>query len=357
MKKFLSLALSFTLTVGLASISGRAQSAGRGPAAAPAKAVSTTATATPAPAPGSIDELVSLLPASDLIAVVDVGRAFNELLPRLAGMSVGGIDKMAKEIQAFTTQTGIDPAKVQNAVLGLNLSGMQANGAVVIYGLDLDDKMMEAAFKAFKAEYKTSDYKGKPIFSVVSKVKPPSAGPVSVKTDEMAVASIGSQKLVLGDLSAVKNVIDAQSGELKGGVKPAMLSALNETKASSLVRFALNIPDGLRQEAANQGDLFKSVSTIKMILGTFDIANDFSLSLDALMRTASQKDATELEDGLKGLVGILRGFLGGGDPKMDVFGQLLDQIKIGSNLSDVSLAITLPRSLIDQLTKKPEEKK
>ena len=92
-----------------------------------------------------------------------------------------------------------------------------------------------------------------------------------------------------------------------------------------------------------------------MVLGTLDMAADFSLSLDALMRTATSKDATELEDGLKGLVGLIRGIFGGGsgDAKMDAIGQLLDQIKIGSKLNDVSLSISLPRATLDQLLKKP----
>ena len=66
-----------------------------------------------------------------------------------------------------------------------------------------------------------------------------------------------------------------------------------------------------------------------------------------------------LEDGLKGLVSLIKGIFGAGDPKTDFIGQLLDQIKIGSKVSDVSLSITLPRAMLDQLSKKPatEEKK
>lgn len=339
-----------------------AQSAGQTAGATTVKAVATTPATPKAPAatPAAIvDELVGLLPASDLVAVVDVGRAFNDLLPRLANLTVGGLDKMAKEVQEFTAKTGIDPAKVQSAVLGFSMNGAQANGAIILAGLDLDDKKIEAAIKSYNAEFKTTEYKGKLIYNLITKVKSPSAGPVSVKTDETAFVSLSSQRLALGDLSALKNVIDISTGAAKGGVTPALLGALKETSSSALVRFTVNIPENLRQEAASQGDLFKSVSTIKLILGTFDVANDFSLALDALMRTPSQPEAAELESGLKGLVTLVRGFLGGGDPKTDVFGQLLDQIKIGTKANDVSLSITVPRSLIDQFTKKsePAEKK
>jgi hypothetical protein len=150
----------------------------------------------------------------------------------------------------------------------------------------------------------------------------------------------------------VKQVIDIQAGAAKGGVSAAMAGAIKETRASALVRFAMNIPESLRSEAANQGDLFKSVAAIKIILGTFDVASDFSLSLDSIIRTASQNDATELENGLKGLVSLGRDIFAGGDPKTNLFAQLLDQVKIGSKISDVSLSINLPREILDQLTKK-----
>ena len=63
-----------------------------------------TAPAKPAApsAPSVNDELIGLLPASDLIAVVDVNRLFNELLPKLANIETGGVNKMAAEIAEFT---------------------------------------------------------------------------------------------------------------------------------------------------------------------------------------------------------------------------------------------------------------
>lgn len=360
MRKFSSLALVFVLISGAAIVGANAQSAGRIAKSAPT--VNKPAAPNVASPPNAIvDELMALLPASDLIATLDVNRAFNELLPKLAGISTGGVDKLAKSIQDFTQKTGVDPSKIQSAVFSFSMEGAQGTGVIVIQGIDPDAKQIEAVMKEFGSEFKTSDYKGKTIYNVVSKVKAPSAGPLSLKTDEVALAALGAQRVAFGDLKVVKQVIDIQSGAAKGGVTAAMTGALAEARASALIRFALNIPENLRAEAVNQGDLFKSVAAIKMILGAFDVANDFSLSLDAIMRTTSQNDATELENGLKGLVELVRGIFGGGDSKTDFLSQLFDQIKIGSKASDVSLSITLPRSLMDQLSKKetppPAEKK
>jgi hypothetical protein len=358
MRKIFSLALAFGMIISAIG-SVNAQSSGQGRAR-----VSTSGAAKKSAAhrsPSTTDELIAILPASDLIAVVDVGRAFNELLPKLAGITTGGVDKLAKSIQDFTLKTGIDPSKIQRAVVSLSMDGSQGSGVILIQGLDPDAKQIEAVMKEFGSEFKTSDYKGKTIYNVLSKAKAPSAGPLSLKTDEIALAALGGQRVAFGDLKAVMQVIDIQTGAAKGGVTAAMTGALAETRASALVRFALNIPESLRAEAANQGDLFKSVAAIKMILGTFDVASDFSLALDTIIRTASQTDATELENGLKGLVDLVKGIFGGGDPKTNLIAQLLDHVKIGSKVNEVSLSITVPREIIDQLAKKetppPAEKK
>ncbi|MFN0087928.1 MAG: hypothetical protein ACKVX9_21220 [Blastocatellia bacterium] len=305
------------------------------------------------------NSLFSLLPSTDLIATVDAGRLVNELLPKLATLSVGGVDEMAKQITEFTQKTGIDPTRIQNAVLAMDLKSAQAQGVVLLQGIDPDAKQIEAAMQAFKSEYKAVDYKGRMIYTILAKVNAPTAGPVSVKTDEMAVAPLGNQMMAFGDRAMIQKVIDVQTGTEKNLVSPRMIAALEETRASALVRFALNIPEELRTQAVDQGDLFKSVASIKMILGTFDVASDFSLSLDTIIRTATQNEAGELETGLKGLLGLIRGIFGGADPSTDFIGQLLDQIKIGSKLNDVSLSISLPRAIMDQLSKKapPAEKK
>jgi hypothetical protein len=357
MRKFFAVALVFYLIIS-ATGGSSAQSAGR--KSAPDSTAG--AASTSAPSSATNNELVALLPASDLIAVVDGKRAFNELLPNLSGFTIAGVDKLAKSIQDFTQKTGLDPSKIQSAALSVSMEGSQGIPVIVIQGIDLNPQQIEAAMKEFGSEFKTSDYKGKTIYNIVAKVKPPSAGSFSLKTDDVALAPLGRQRVALGDLKAVRQVIDIQSGAAKGGVSATMSGALKETRASALVRFALNIPEKLRAEAANQGDLFKSVAAIKIILGTFDVGSDLSLSLDSIIRTASQNDATELENGLKGLVGLGKDiFAGGGDPRTNLYAQLLEQVKIGSKLTDVSLSISLSREIIEQLTKKetppPAEKK
>ena len=191
--------------------------------------------------------------------------------------------------------------------------------------------------KTYKADYRASEYNGKWIYIT------PSGGTAAVKADETAFASLGQQKLVLGDLNAVKSVIDIHSGAAKGGVSFAMIAALNETRESALVRFIINFLEIWRREILKQDGFFKSIASIKMILGALDTADDSSLSLGAILRTASQNEASDLESDLKALVSLVGGYPSD-DPKLEIFGQMLDPVKIGSERNDVSLAVTAPLS-------------
>src|SRR5215813_3722947 len=283
------------------------------------------------------DEPAGLLLASDFITVIDAGRAFNELLPRLTALNISDVDELIKEIHEFTSRTGIDLSKAKNVALGLSINGKDVNGAAVVSGLDVDENVIEAAIKAYQADYRASEYNGKWIYIT------PSGGTAAVKADETAFASLGQQKLVLGDLNAVKSVIDIHSGAAKGGVSFAMIAALNETRESALVRFIINFLEIWRREILKQDGFFKSIASIKMILGALDTADDSSLSLGAILRTASQNEASDLESDLKALVSLVGGYPSD-DPKLEIFGQMLDPVKIGSERNDVSLAVTAPLS-------------
>src|SRR5262249_7980033 len=147
-------------------------------------------------------------------------------------------------------------------------------------GLDVDENVIESAIKAYKGDYRASEYNGKWIYIT------PSGGPEPDNDDETAFASLDRRKLVLGDLNAVKSVIDIHNGAAKGGVAPEMVTALKGTRESALVRFTLNFPETWRREILKQDGFFKSIASIKMILGTLDTEDDLSMSLGAILRTA-----------------------------------------------------------------------
>lgn len=344
MHRFLSWTLATVLLTGLvsASLSAVGKITGSRVAAAPA-----------------IADEVALLPQSDLIAVVDVSRFFSEVVPKIKTDAPADIAKMTKEMEEFASQTGIDPTKIKTAILGAKLQG-ESSTAIILQGLSFDAKLIETTVKSKNGEFKTTDYKGRQIITVKMKamaqaVSAAASAGVSLNTgDDINFAALDGQTAVAGDLAGVKSVLDAQAGS--SAVNSGLSAALKDTKATGLVRFAANLPESVRKDLDGQGDIFKQLSAIKLISGSLDLTSDLSPSLDALLRTGSADEASQLETGLKSLIFLGKSFLGGNqDPQMQSINQLLDQVKISTRTTDVSFSLAVPRALLDKLTA-PEKK-
>src|SRR5262245_51387579 len=114
MKKILSKILIITLMTGAVVLCVGAQSTDRN-----VKVINkNTPTEVPGKTNSTPDELLALLPATNLIAVLDAKRGLNDTLPRLSSLSFGGVDKLAARIKEFLTTTGLDTSQVKNAVMG-----------------------------------------------------------------------------------------------------------------------------------------------------------------------------------------------------------------------------------------------
>ena len=311
--------------------------------------------------PGAAEDLLALLPASDLIAVVDASRAFNELLPQLKAIAPGEIARATREIEEFTAKTGIDPAKIRTAVVGARIGGGgtaidRDSAAIILQGIDVDPARIEAAVKLEGGSFRAADYKGKSIYTVTPKPKAPegtgdSAAPAKQR-DPISFSSLGNQTVAVGDEGTVKQVIDAQLAGAKGEANAKLTQVLRETKATGLVRFAALMPDNLRQSLSSQGDIFQQLGAVKLIFGSLEMAGDLSLTLDARLRTGSQEEATQLEASLKSLLAFGKAMLGGNqDPKFLAANQLIEQVKISAQTLDVTVLLLVPRAVIDQLAK------
>jgi hypothetical protein len=280
--------------------------------------------------PSAVAELLALLPEADVVAVIDAQRAFTELLPKLKGISTGGIGKTAGEIETLARLAGVEPKQIQTAVLGVKMTETlgRGSGVLLLQGLEVDPKRLGEAAKTLNGELKTTEHQGKPLYTL------------SFKPEENGQA----ETLHFAFLQAVL------AGGSKNAGQAAFIKALSETKATGLVRFAGNLPEGLRAMLASQGDLFAQVAAVKAIFGSLDLNSDNSATLDARLRTASNNEAAQLKENLNGLVGLGKVFLDSNDdPKMKLYSQLLDQVKINVAASDVSLLLQLPKEIFSKL--------
>ncbi len=344
----------------------------------------------------------ALLPKSDVVAVLDVGRLVNDLLPKAKQAwpeQVAKVEKELTEAISEAAKNGIDLYKIKTLTIGLNLFGTKTTGAMIVEGLTVTPEMMAKQDK----ERTTINYKGKMLYLEKPKPEPQvvvkssartapkrraaasksaaktgQARPATAKRtapssanaldnvtdvasnmganllkDNTAFVQLDEGRAAIGDESQVKAVIDAllEGANPSNSLSNELSAAIQETNATGLFRFAVNIPDSARQAAQGE-EMFKNLAVTKMVLGTLDVSDDMSLSLDARLRTGSAADATKLHESLAALLGLGKMMLGGNqDPMMAMLNKLLDQIRISPQTNDVSLALTIPRELYETFLK------
>jgi hypothetical protein len=215
-----------------------------------------------------------------------------------------------------------------------------------LQGVEVDAKKIGEAAKAGGGELKTIENNSKSFLTMSG--KNPNAA-ADAKAEEIHFALLDHKRVAIGDQAGLKSL-------LAGGAKkadPATLGkALKETKAAGLVRFVGNLPEELRAMLASQGELFTQVAAVKLIFGSFDLNADNTATLDARLRTASGTDAAQLKESLNGLVALGQAFLGGNeDPTMKLYGQLINQVKLGVQGSDVSLLLVVPKEMLSGSSK------
>ena len=325
------------------------------------------------------DDSIAILPKSDVVAVIDVSRLVNDLLPKIKNAWPDQFAKFEKDLTDGMAKAKVDIYKVKTLTIGLKLFGDVTTGAMIVEGLPLTAEMMaDTISTAYKgktlyvekpkpAAAKTVA-KGKSTAPVKGKAKAAASSEKSALSDVSAVASnmgasllkdktafvqLDEARVAIGDEAEVKAVIDA----LLGGPNPdsnvgsELSAALKESSSTGLFRFAVNLPDSVRQMAAGE-EFLKNLAVTKMVLGTLDISDNLSLLLDAKLRTGSAEDATKLHESLAALLGLGKMMLGGNqDPTMEMLNKLLDQIKLSLQTKDVSLGLTVPRELYETLLK------
>jgi hypothetical protein len=309
--------------------------------------------AVPPNARGTLDELAALLPPSHLVATLDMPGATRDLLPRLRTIQTGGVAKLVQDIESFMEKAGIDPQKVTGTLIGLRLEGINVRGGVLIAnGVALDVKRLQASAAAAKWQFETLDLRGKAAYRI-TRFKPsdpanPSQSPV--KDAELVIASLGPQRVVVGDTEGVTAVLHPVEGTAKSN--EVQIAALKETRTTALVRFGLTLPEGLREVLKSQGELFEQLAAVKVIFGTIDLTPEKDGVIDSRLRTASKEHAVQMQDSLKSLVFLGKSFLSGNqDPRLETAAKLLDEVKIATDVADVTLTLKIPSAVIDQLAK------
>jgi hypothetical protein len=247
--------------------------------------------------------LLSALPPSDAVAIINSGRVFNEALPKLLAENPAKLAEVTDELVKFKTQTGLDPHAFEQIALGLSYKYPRAgvtkvSSVALAHGTFNAGAMVAAGRLATNGKYAEQKYQGKTIYIFTFERQVRLLGLWNMQVRDLAVAALDGNTLVLGDLEGVRGSIDAT----RAGKHPsADLLALATRDPDAIVGFGGNVSPKLLENLSLTNDtIARELTAVRQLYGTLGMTSaDLELMLTA--RTVDTYSAKNLGDTLEGL--------------------------------------------------------
>jgi hypothetical protein len=245
--------------------------------------------------------LLSSLPPSDAVALINVNRVLDEALPKLLAESPTKLAEVNAELARFKTETGLDPRSFDQIALGLTYEYpregvVKINSVAVARGTFNSGAIVAAGRLAANGKYVEQKYQGKTIyiFTLDREVRLLSLWDLKVR--DLAVATLDGSTLALGDLDSVRGVIDANKSHRHPN---ADLIALATRDPNAVLGFGGNISQTLLQSLPN-GAIARELTAVRQVYGTVGLTpTDLELMMAA--RTVDPYAAKNLGDTVEGL--------------------------------------------------------
>lgn len=247
--------------------------------------------------------LLSSLPPSDAVALINVNRVLDEALPKLLAENPAKLAEVTNELARFKTQTGLDPRSFDQIALGLSYSypreGVTKISTVALARGTLNAGAMVAAGRiAANGKYVEQKYQGKTIYVFSLDRQLRLFGLWEMKVRDLAVATLDGNTLAMGDLAAVHGVIDANKA---GKHANPELIALASRDPDAILGFGGNVSPALLQNLSLTSDtVARELTAVRQVFGTLGMTSS-DLELMIAARTVDTYSAKNLGDTVEGL--------------------------------------------------------
>lgn len=307
------------------------------------------------------NQLVSLLPASDAVVVLDVKRFFGSALPQIMSANQPLLSDIMAKVDELQQRTGIDIRQFESIAAGFAMKTVGpkemdydpviiARGTMPAGGLVSVVKL--ASNGAYKEEkigtrtvyiFSAKDIAQKNLTTGNSKI----TGFVDRAINglhEIAVTAMDSNTLAFGSVPRVRQALAGTTHA------DAELITLLGRHPGTLANFAAKTPTGMGKFLPLDNDeLGKTMNSIRFLSGSMDVTEGQAV-LDVMARTTTSESAQSLLDTLQGLQTIGKAFLGGSKgPEKAVYARMIDNAKFARNNNEVSLDLAVPQSDVDIL--------
>ena len=256
-----------------------------------------------APAAKTAPSLLTDLPQSDAVALVNVRQLLDQAVPKILAENPAKVAEVNAEIQKFKTKTGIDPRSFDQLALGMRYS-YPATGITKIETVALARGTFNAA--AFVAagriaangKYREEKYQGRTIyvFSLDQQMK--IFGLLNIKVHDLAVTALTGNVLALGTPDAVRSAIDAS--KRRRGLNTDLI-ALATRDPNAVIGFGGNVTPGLISSLRLSNEaIARDIATIRQVYGAVGVT-DKDVETFLAARTVNANSAKNLSDTLEGL--------------------------------------------------------
>ncbi len=247
--------------------------------------------------------LLSLLPPSDAVALINVARVLDEAMPKLLTENPAKLTEVNAELATFKAQTGLDPRSFDQIAMGLSYTypteGITKITTVAIARGTFNAAAIVAAGRmAANGKYVEQKYQGKTIYVFTLERKIRLLGLWDLKARDLAVTTLGGNTLALGDLDSVRGVIEANRTRKHPS---AELIALASRDSNAILGFGGNVSEALLRNLRISNDsVARELTAVRQVYGTLGMtATDLELMVTA--RTVDSYSAKNLGDTVEGL--------------------------------------------------------
>jgi hypothetical protein len=238
----------------------------------------------------------------------------DEAMPKLLAENPSQVAELNSELAQFKTQTGLDPRSFEEVALGFQFSHpaeavTKTRTVALAHGTFNSAALVAAGRMAANGKYVEQQYQGQTIYVFTLERQVRLFGLWDVRLRDLAVTSINGNMLALGDLEAVKGVLDANRNRKYANPD---LVALASQDSSAIVGFGGNISEALMQTLrVKHSGIAREMTAVRKVYGSLGITNaDLELMLAArTVDTYSAKNLGDTVEGLKQLAGLFIGRL------------------------------------------------
>ncbi|MFN2500970.1 MAG: hypothetical protein ABR530_03040 [Pyrinomonadaceae bacterium] len=323
-----------------------------------------TADKKPSTAGRQTSRLVSLLPASDGVAVFDAKRFLNDALPRVMSANQPLLSEIMAKISQMESRTGIDLRKFDQVAIGIAIKQVSAKELdyepVAIASGDINAGALVAVARlASNGTYRLEKIGGKTVYvfsvkDVAKKVLPVQTTNSKIAgyiddaltgiSHDVAVTALDRNTLVIGSFARVRETLEGRSRI------SADVSSLLSTKDTAVASFAFRSAGGLsRMLPLDNDELGMNLDSIQYLYGSADVSAAGTL-VQLVARTKQPDQAKGLRETIEGLQVIGNVLLGSSKAAdKQVYARMLKNAKFDQRGNEVSLDLLVPQSDIDIL--------